>query len=110
MLATPGFTLLSVNLENMTTKPKVVGSSKNCIACEVEKAVHCFVHTEKVTKKVPLKTSKKSRIRCRTVMVVTHPFYDFAVSIGTLSSASKSREIKGKDACIAFSRCCRIYV
>ncbi len=46
MLTTTGFAPLLVNLESMTSKPNVGGGSK---ACEVEKAVHYFVHADKVT-------------------------------------------------------------
>ncbi len=41
MLAAKGMTLLLVNLESMTTKSRAAGA--------VEKAVHYFLHTAKVT-------------------------------------------------------------
>ncbi len=49
MLAATGFTLLLVNLESITSKPKAHGSSKSGVAWEVEKAVHYFVHSDSVT-------------------------------------------------------------
>ncbi len=50
MLAATGFAPLLVNLENITAKPKAGGGNKNCVAWKVEKTVHYFVHTYKVTK------------------------------------------------------------
>ncbi len=50
MLAVTGFTPLLVNLESMTSKPNVGGGSKDCVAWKVEKAVHYFVHADKVIK------------------------------------------------------------
>ncbi len=44
-----GFTLLLVNLESMTSKPKAGGRSKMCVAWKVEKAMHYFVQTDNVT-------------------------------------------------------------
>ncbi len=49
MLASTGFTPLLVNLESMTSRPNAGGSSKCCVAWKVEKAVHNFVHADKVT-------------------------------------------------------------
>ncbi len=49
MLTTSGSTTLLVNLESMTSKPNASGGSKNCVAWKVEKAVHYFVHADKVT-------------------------------------------------------------
>ncbi len=49
MLTATGFTPLLVNLESMTSKPKAVGRSKNCVSWKVEEAVHYFVHADKVT-------------------------------------------------------------
>ncbi len=49
MLTAMGFTPLLVNLESVTSKPKTGGSSEDCIAWKVEKAVHYFVHADKVT-------------------------------------------------------------
>ncbi len=48
MLEATGFTPLLVNLESMTSKPSAGGSSKNCVGWKVEKAVHYFVHADKV--------------------------------------------------------------
>ncbi len=48
MLMVTGFTPLLVNLESMTLKPNAGGSSKDCVAWKVKKAVH-FVHANKVT-------------------------------------------------------------
>ncbi len=45
ILATPGLTPLSVNLESMTAKPKAGGGRKNCVAWKVVKAVYHCVHT-----------------------------------------------------------------
>ncbi len=44
MLAVTRFTPLLVNLESMTSKPNAGGSSNNCVAWKVEKAVHYFVN------------------------------------------------------------------
>ncbi len=49
VLAAMGVTPLLVNLESMTSKPSAGGGSKDCIAWKVEKAVHYFVHADKVT-------------------------------------------------------------
>ncbi len=49
MLTVTGFAPLMVNLESMTSKPNAGESSKNCVAWKVEKAVHYFVHADKVT-------------------------------------------------------------
>ncbi len=49
MLTATGFTLLLVNLESITSKPNAGGRSKNCVAWEIEKAVHHFVLADKVT-------------------------------------------------------------
>ncbi len=49
MLVVTGFTPLLVNLESMTAKPQADGGNKNCVAWKVEKAVHYFAHTDKVT-------------------------------------------------------------
>ncbi len=49
MLVATGFTPLLVNLESMTSQPIGGGGSKDCIAWKVEKAVHYFVHADKVT-------------------------------------------------------------
>ncbi len=49
MFAANGFTPLLVNLQSMTSKPKTDGGGKHCITWKVEKAVHDFVHTDKVT-------------------------------------------------------------
>ncbi len=35
--------------ESMTSKHKAGGGIKNCVAWKVEKAVHYFVHADKVT-------------------------------------------------------------
>ncbi len=48
MLTATGCTPLLVNLENTTSKPNAGGDSKNCAELKVEKAVHYFVHTDKV--------------------------------------------------------------
>ncbi len=48
MLTATGFTPLLVNLESTTSKPNSGGDSKNCVELKVEKAVHYFVHTDKV--------------------------------------------------------------
>ncbi len=48
MLAATGFAPLLVNLESMTSKPSAGGGSKTCVAWKVEKAVHNFVHADKV--------------------------------------------------------------
>ncbi len=48
MLAAMGFTPLLVNLESMTSKPNAGGGSKDCVAWKVEKALHYFVHVDKV--------------------------------------------------------------
>ncbi len=45
MLATTGLTPLLVNLQSMTSKPNAGGGS---VAWKVEKAVHYFVHADKV--------------------------------------------------------------
>ncbi len=42
MLAATGFTLLLVNIERMTSKPKAGGACTDCVAWKVEKAVHYF--------------------------------------------------------------------
>ncbi len=49
MLVATGFAPLLVNLESMIAKPKACGGSKNCVAWEVEKAMHYFMHTDKAT-------------------------------------------------------------
>ncbi len=38
-----------VNIESMTSKTNAGGDSKNCVEWKVEKAVHNFVHADKVT-------------------------------------------------------------
>ncbi len=48
MLTATGFTPMLVNLESMTSKPKAVRGSINCVAWKVEEAVHYFVHVDKV--------------------------------------------------------------
>ncbi len=50
MLAATGFKPLLVNLESMTSKLHVGGDSKDYVAWKVEKAVHDFVHADKVIK------------------------------------------------------------
>ncbi len=49
MLAATDFTWLLENLKNMTTMPRVNRGSRNGIVWKVEKAVHFFVHVDKVT-------------------------------------------------------------
>ncbi len=49
MLAATRFTPLLVNLESMTSKPNAVGSSNDCVAWKVVKAMHYFVQVYKVT-------------------------------------------------------------
>ncbi len=49
MFAAKGFTPLLVNFGSMTSKPNTGGGSKDCVAWKVEKAVHYFVHVDKVT-------------------------------------------------------------
>ncbi len=49
VLTATGFTPLLVNLESLTSKPSAGGGSKDCVAWKVEKAVHYFVHADKVT-------------------------------------------------------------
>ncbi len=44
-----GFTPLLANLENMTAKPRPDGRCKNCVVWEIAKALHYFVHADKVT-------------------------------------------------------------
>ncbi len=50
ILAATGFTPLLVSLEGMTSKPDVGGGSKILVAWKFEKAVHYFVHADKVTR------------------------------------------------------------
>ncbi len=49
MLTATDLTPLLGDLESMTSKPNAGGGSKDCIAWKVEKAVHYFVHADKVT-------------------------------------------------------------
>ncbi len=49
MLSATGFTLLLVNLESMTSKPSAGGGIKDCVTWKADKAVHYFVHADKVT-------------------------------------------------------------
>ncbi len=49
ILTATGFTPLLVNIESMASKPNAGGGSKDCVAWKVEKAVHFFVHADKVT-------------------------------------------------------------
>ncbi len=49
MLTATGFTPMLVNLESMTSKPKEVGRSKNCVSWKVGEAMNYFVHADKVT-------------------------------------------------------------
>ncbi len=45
-----GFTPLMVKYDgSMTSKPNADGGSKDCVAWNVEKTVHYFVHVDKVT-------------------------------------------------------------
>ncbi len=48
-MAATGFTPLRVNLESTTSKPNAGMGSKNCVGWKVEKAVHYFIHADKVT-------------------------------------------------------------
>ncbi len=49
MLVATDFTVLLVNLESITSKPKAGGGSKCGVAWEVEKAVHYVVHSDLVS-------------------------------------------------------------
>ncbi len=50
MLTATGSTPLLVNFESITSKPNVGGGSKDSVAWKFEKAVHDFVHADKVIK------------------------------------------------------------
>ncbi len=49
MFTAEGLPPLLVNLERVTSKPNAGGGSKDYVAWKVEKAVHYFVHADKVT-------------------------------------------------------------
>ncbi len=53
MLTGTGFTPLLVNLQSMTSKPNAGGDSKDCVEWKAGKAVHYFVHTDKITTDSP---------------------------------------------------------
>ncbi len=71
------FALLLVNLcESMTSKPNVGGGSKNCVAWKVEKAVHYFVHADKVSTDSSTKKGKELQpLEGRLIWDVAQLFY-----------------------------------
>ncbi len=50
MMQAMDLTPLLVELESMTAKPRAGGDSKNYGAWKIEKAMHCFVHTDEVSR------------------------------------------------------------
>ncbi len=97
MFAATGFTPLLVNLESMTSKPKVGGGSKTVSLGKSRRP--CII----LPPQILLRTREKSRSRWRAASCWTwrNPFTNFIASFWTLSSAWQSRERMGLDACIA---------
>ncbi len=50
MMQAMGLTPLLVELESMTAKPRAGGGSEIYGAWKIEKAMHCFVHTDEVSR------------------------------------------------------------
>ncbi len=67
-----------MNLESMTAKPRADGGSKNCVLCNVEKAVHYFVRTHKVTTDSSTDQGKELQpLEGCLIWDVAQPFYNF---------------------------------
>ncbi len=71
------FTWLLVNLENVTTMPRVDRGSKNGIVRKVEKAVPFFVHADKVTTIFSTDWGKVSQLmESCLIWDMAQPFYN----------------------------------
>ncbi len=109
MLTAADFTPLLVNLESMTSKPNAGGGSKDCVAWKVGKAMHNFVHTDKVTMDSSTDLGKEPQpLEGCLTWDLAQPLYNFHRKfLDPFSRLAISRENR-EDAGIAYSRCGRI--